>query len=44
MPAGNTEYFTVTLEPGRYAWISEVANPFENGMLKVFTVTADHTN
>lgn len=40
MPAGNTEYFTVTLEPGRYAWISEVANPFEKGMLKVFTVTA----
>ena len=44
MPAGSTEYFTVTLEPGRYAWISEVANPFEKGMLKVFTVTADHTN
>lgn len=38
MPKGSTEYFTVTLEPGRYAWISEVTNPFEKGMLKVFTV------
>jgi hypothetical protein len=38
MAAGNTEYFTVTLEPGRYAWISEVTNPDQKGMLKPFTV------
>jgi hypothetical protein len=38
MPAGKTGYFTVTFEPGRYAWISEVPNPRGKGMLKVFTV------
>ena len=39
MPAGNTEYFTVTLEPGRYAWISEITKPDERGFLKTFTVS-----
>ncbi len=38
MPAGSTEYFTVTLEPGRYAWISEVTNPAAKGMLKTFEI------
>jgi hypothetical protein len=38
MPAGKTGYVTVTLEPGRYAWIAEVPKPREKGMLKVFTV------
>lgn len=27
MPAGETAYFTVELEPGRYAWISEAPSP-----------------
>lgn len=39
MPAGQTGYFTVTLSPGRYAWISEVPDPQALGMLKPFTVT-----
>jgi hypothetical protein len=38
MPAGETAYFTVHLEPGRYAWIAEVTSPAEKGMLKTFTV------
>lgn len=38
MPAGATGYFTVTLEPGLYAWVAEVPNPAEKGMLKTFTV------
>jgi len=38
MPAGNTQYLTVTLEPGRYAWISEVSNPDQKGMLVEFSV------
>lgn len=38
MPAGDTAYFTATLEPGRYAWVSEVPNPSAKGMLKTFTV------
>jgi hypothetical protein len=38
MPAGGTAYFTVRLEPGRYAWIAEVPGPAEKGMLKIFTV------
>lgn len=38
LPAGGTAYFTVLLEPGRYAWISEVSNAAEKGMLKTFTV------
>jgi hypothetical protein len=38
MSAGEMAYFTVHLEPGRYAWIAEVTNPAEKGMLKIFTV------
>ena len=38
MAAGETGYFTVNLTPGRYAWIAEVPNAEEKGMLKVFTV------
>ncbi|MGD8320193.1 MAG: hypothetical protein PVJ02_07060 [Gemmatimonadota bacterium] len=38
LPAGMTGYMTVTLEPGRYAWIAEVPNAAEKGMLKEFTV------
>jgi len=33
---GYTAYFTVTLEPGRYAWISESSAAL--GMVKEFTV------
>jgi hypothetical protein len=40
MPAGETGYFTVTLEPGRYAWIAEVPHSDKKGMLKTFTVSA----
>jgi len=36
MPAGSTAYFTVTLEPGSYAWISEEFAP--QGMVKEFVV------
>ncbi len=42
MAAGETAYFTATLEPGRYALISEVSNPEEKGMLKIFTVSYDN--
>ena len=38
MPAGSTGYITVTLEPGRYAWIAEVPDAEAKGMLKAFTV------
>jgi len=38
MPAGSTGYFSVTLEPGDYAWIAEVPNASAKGMLKTFTV------
>lgn len=41
MPAGETAYFTVTLEPGRYAWVAEVPNPQEKNMLKTFTVASE---
>ena len=40
MPAGQTAYFKVSLEPGRYAWIAEVPDPAGKGMLKTFEVTA----
>jgi len=36
MPVGHTAYFTVELEPGRYAWISESTAAL--GMVKEFTV------
>lgn len=38
MPAGTTGYFTVTLEPGDYAWVAEVPGSSAKGMLKPFTV------
>ena len=38
MPAGSKAYLAVRFEPGRYAWIAEVTNPAEKGMLKTFTV------
>jgi hypothetical protein len=40
MPAGTTGYFTVELEPGRYAWVAEVPGPADKGMLKTFVVAA----
>lgn len=36
MPVGCTSYFTVNLEPGNYAWISESAA--DKGMIKKFTI------
>lgn len=38
MPAGSTGYFTVTLEPGSYAWIAEVPEADAKGMLVRFEV------
>jgi len=38
MPAGATAYLDVQLTPGRYAWIAQVPNAPEKGMLKVFAV------
>jgi hypothetical protein len=43
MPAGSIAYLTVTLDPGRYAWVAEVPRPDEKGMLKVFEVAAGGT-
>ena len=39
MPTGNTAYFTVTLEPGKYAVISEVPTALGKNMLKTFIVS-----
>lgn len=39
MPTGNTGYFTVILESGNYAFISEVPNALSKNMLKVFVVS-----
>jgi hypothetical protein len=38
MPAGSTGYFTATLEPGNYAFISEVPNALSKKMLNTFEV------
>lgn len=38
MPAGQTGYVTVTLEPGRYAWVAEVPRAGDKRMLQTFTV------
>jgi hypothetical protein len=38
MPGGSTTYMSANLESGDYAWIAEVPNPDEKGMLKAFTV------
>lgn len=40
MPAGSIGYFSATLEPGTYAWISEVPGTRAKGMLQTFTVGA----
>jgi hypothetical protein len=42
MPAGKTAFITVDLEPGNYAWISEVPDPASKGMLKTFSVSEDN--
>ena len=38
LPAGSTGYFTAELEPGNYAFISEVPNASAKNMLKTFVV------
>ena len=38
MTAGSSGYFHVDLEPGRYAWVSEIPDPHSNQMLEVFNV------
>jgi hypothetical protein len=38
MQTGSTGYFNVNLEPGNYAFISEVPNTFNKNMLKTFVV------
>jgi hypothetical protein len=38
MPGGSTTYMSANLESGDYAWVAEVPNPDEKGMLKTFTV------
>ena len=40
MPAGETGYFTVDLEPGHYAWIAEVPDAETKGMLTRFIVSS----
>ncbi|MCX7551855.1 hypothetical protein [Xanthomarina sp. F2636L] len=39
MPAGSTGYFTVDLQSGKYAFISEVPNTKSKNLFKVFEVT-----
>ena len=39
MPAGRTGYFEVNLKPGDYAFISEVPNTLEKGLLKTFSIS-----
>jgi hypothetical protein len=39
LPAGNTGYFAIRLEPGSYALVSEVPNTLSKNMLKTFEVT-----
>jgi hypothetical protein len=41
MPGGSTTYLNVDLQAGEYAWIAEVPNPDEKGMLKTFTVPSE---
>ena len=38
MPEGSTAYVTVDLEPGEYAFIAEVDDPQDKGMLETVTV------
>lgn len=37
-PAGSTQYFTVNLQPGNYAFIAEVPNTKTKGMFKQFII------
>lgn len=37
-PGGSIQFFKADFQPGRYAFVSEVPNAGEKGMLKVFTV------
>lgn len=39
MPGGETVYLTIDVEPGRYAWVAEVPNAADKGMLKTFSVS-----
>ena len=39
MPAGHHGYFVATLEPGKYALVSEVPDTIRKNMLKTFLVT-----
>lgn len=38
LPAGSTGYFEVDLEPGNYAFISEVPNALKKNLLKTFII------
>jgi hypothetical protein len=38
-PAGSTQYFKINIEPGNYAFISEVPNASKKGMFKTFSIT-----
>jgi len=38
MPAGNSGYFTVTLDEGKYVFISEIPEASKHKMLKEFTI------
>lgn len=42
MAGGETEYYHVDLEPGDYAWISEVPNAVDHNMLKTFTISREN--
>lgn len=44
MLGGETAYYTVNLKPGDYAWIAEVPEPDEKGMLKTFSVPSGRAN
>jgi hypothetical protein len=41
MPEGNSGIFTVRLEPGRYALISEIPNAGEKGFYKTFSISEE---
>ena len=41
MTAGSSGYLHADLTPGDYAWIAEIPDPADHGMLKTFTI-ADH--
>lgn len=41
MSMGASGYLHVDLAPGDYAWIAEVPDPADHGMLKTFTITGE---